>query len=184
MLVVDGSGSITPVNFETLIEFVVRVTRQFDISPERTRMGLVQFSQLSFLEIGLGTITDDGDLERAIMNIVYQNGGSTNTGAAIRQATNELFNSPQARDVSKLMLLFTDGNPTNATDAESASNEARSRDITITAVGITINPGSVAESNLRAITDNNDRVLLVQNFNGEQLNEILDEFTTQSCPSM
>ena len=184
MLVVDGSGSITPVNFETLIEFVVRVTRQFDISPERTHMGLVQFSQLSFLEIGLGTITDDGDLERAIMNIVYQNGGSTNTGAAIQQATNELFNSPQARDVSKLMLLFTDGNPTNATDAEIASNEARSRDITITAVGITINPGSVAESNLRAITDNNDRVLLVQNFNGEQLNEILDEFTTQSCPSM
>ena len=184
MLVVDGSASITPVNFETLIEFVVRVTRQFDISPERTHMGLVQFSQLSFLEIGLGTITDDGDLERAIMNIRYQEGGSTNTGAAIRQATNELFNSPQARDVSKLMFLFTDGNPTNETDAEIASEEARSRDITITAVGITINPGTVAESNLRAITDNNDRVLLVQNFNEEQLNDILNELTTQSCPSM
>ena len=185
MLVVDGSGSIMPGNFDTLIEFVVRVTRQFIISPERTRMGLIQFSEQSDLEIPLGIFPDVRILEILIRNTEYQNGGSTNTGAAIRQATNELFNSPLARDdVSKLMFLFTDGNPTNATDAEIASDEARNRDITITAVGITINPGTVAESNLREITGSNDRVLLVQNFNEEQLNDILDELTTQSCPSM
>ena len=184
MLVVDGSGSINSVNFATLIEFVVRVTRQFDISPERTRMGLVQFSEPSVLEIGLGTITDDGDLERAIMNIMYQDGGNTNTGAAIRLATNELFNSPQARDdVSKLMFLFTDGAPTNEADAVSAGDEARNRSITITAVGIAIT-SAIAQNTLIQITGSNDRVLLVQNFNEEQLNEILNELTTQSCPSM
>ena len=57
MLVVDGSTSIMPNNFDTLIQFVVRVTRQFDISPEATRMGLVQFSDRSDVEIGLGNST-------------------------------------------------------------------------------------------------------------------------------
>ena len=184
MLVVDGSGSINSQNFATLIEFVVRVTRQFDISPEATRMGLVQFSEPTVIEIGLGNITDVGELERAIRNITYQNGFNTNTGAAIRQATNELFDSPQARDVSKIMFLFTDGAPTNEADAESAADEARSRGITITAVGITINPGSVAENNLRQITDDDDRVLLVETFSEAQLDSILADLTTQACPSM
>ena len=185
MLVVDGSGSINSVNFATLIEFVVRVTRQFDISPDCTHMGLIQFSEQSDLEIGLGNITDDGELERAIMNIVYQNGVAKNTGKAIRQATNQLFNSSQARDdVSKVIFLFTDGAPTNPSDAENAGDNARKFCINIIIFGITINPGSVAENNLREITDSNDRVLLVQTFNETQLNNILDELTTQSCPSM
>ena len=184
MLVVDGSGSITSGNFVTLMGFVVRVTRAFDISPERTRMGLVQFSQLSVLEIGLGNATDDGELERQIGNIMYQDGGNTNTGPAIRLATDELFDSSLARDdVSKLMFLFTDGTPTDTAVAVSAGEEARNRGITITAVGIAIT-SAVAQNTLLQITGSGERVLLVENFNEEQLNDILDELTTQSCPSM
>ena len=184
MLVVDGSASIRPQNFVNLIEFVVRVTRQFDISPERTRMGLVQFSEQSDLEISLGSITDDGELEREIMNIMYQNGGDTFTGVAIRQATRELLNSSQARNVSKLMFLFTDGNPTEPPNAISAGVEARNENITITAVGIAISNSPSAQETLREITGSSDRVLLVETFNEEQLNDIIDDLTTQSCPSM
>ena len=180
MLVVDGSGSIRPQNFVNLIGFVVRVTRQFDISPERTRMGLIQFSEQSDIEISLGSITDEGALEREIMNITYQNGGETFTGVAIRQATNELLNSSQARNVSKLMLLFTDGKPARTNDAVSAGEEARNENITITAVGITIN----GQDTLNMITGSSDRVLLVETFNEELLNDILDDLTTQACPSM
>ena len=180
MLVVDGSQSIMPDNFDTLIQFVVRVTRQFDISPEATRMGLVQFSDRSDVEIGLGNITDEGALETRIMNIMYQNGGDTFTGEAIRQATDQLLHSPQARNVSKLMLLFTDGEPTRSNNAVSAGEEARNENITITAVGIAI----TGQDALNMITGSSDRVLLVETFNEELLNDIIDDLTTQACPSM
>ena len=177
MLVVDGSGSISSDNFDTLIEIVVQVTRKYVIGPESTHMGLIQFNEQSDLEIGLGNIMNDGELERAIRNIV-QNGGNTNTGEAIRQATNQLFNSPQARDnVSKFMFMFTDGVSNNQRDTENAAIDARNMGIQITAVGINVRPESTAESHLSQITGSNYSVLLVQNFNEEQLN-------AQSCPSM
>ena len=181
MLVVDGSGSIGTENFDTLINFVVRVTRQFDVSPERTHMGFIQFSERSKVEIGLGNITDERGFERAIGNIVYQNGVFTNTGEAIREATDQLFDSPEARDVSKLMFLFTDGVPIIPSDAVNAGDEARRRGITITAVGITIIPGSIAEFNLMDITGSDQRVFLVETFNEEQLNDVVENLTTQAC---
>ena len=180
MLVVDGSQSIMPDNFDTLIRFVVRVTRQFDISPEATRMGLVQFSDRSKVEIGLGDITDEGALETRIMNITYQNGGDTFTGEAIRLATDQLLNSLQARNVSKLMFLFTDGQPTRRDNAIRAGEEARNENITITAVGIAI----TVQDALNMITGSSDRVLLVETFSDELLNDIIDDLTTQACPSM
>ena len=185
MLVVDSTGSINSVNFDTLIQFVVQVTRQFVIAPESTRVGLIQFSEQSDLEIGLGNITNDGELERAIKNVLHQNGGKTNTGAAIRQAINQLFNSPRASDdVSKLMFLFTVGAPTNSSDAENAGINARNLDIQITAIGINIAHGSRAEDHLELITGSEDRLLLVEEFDEKQLNETLAEFMAQSCPSM
>ena len=183
MLVVDGSQSIMPENFATLIDFAIRVTRQFDVSPERTHMGLIQFSDRSDIEIGLGTFTDERELEREIGNITYQNGGDTFTGVAIRQATNQLFNSPEARNVAKLMLLFTDGVPSVPSDAVSASDEARSRGITITAVGIAINSG-LAQRILRDITGSDERVFQVETFNEEQLNDVVEDLTIQACLSM
>ena len=183
MLVVDGSQTVMPENFVTLIRFVVTVTRQFLISPEATHVGLIQFSVPIDLEIGLGTITNGRALEMNITNIMYQSGGDTNTGPAIQQATNELLNSPQARNVSKIMFLFTDGIANSPSDAVSAGEAARREKIIITAVGIGITSASARE-NLQQITGSNNRVLLVENFNEEQLNDIIDDLTTQSCPSM
>ena len=184
MLVVDGSQTVTSENFDTLIRFVVTVTRQFQISPEATRIGLIQFSGQTVLEIGLGNITDGIELEMNIMNIEYQNGGDTNTGPAIREATDQLLNSSQARNVSKFMFLFTDGIPNSPSAARSAGEAAVRENIIITAVGIGIADSPAARENLQHITGNNDRVLLVDDFNEGQLNEIVDELSTQSCPSM
>ena len=184
MLVVDGSGSIMAANFATLIRFVVTVTQQFVISPNATHVGLIQFSGPIALEIGLGTITNGRELEMNIMNIRYQNGGDTNTGPAIRQATNQLLNSSQARNVSKFMFLFTDGIANSQLQAKSAGEAAVRENIIITAVGIGIAGSAAARQNLEQITGSNDRVLLVDDFNEGQLNEIVDELSTQSCPSM
>ena len=78
------------------------------------------------------------------------------------------------------MLLFTDGEPTRSNNAVSAGEEARNENITITAVGITIN----GQDTLNMITGSSDRVLLVETFNEELLNVIIDDLTTQACPSM
>jgi len=183
MLVVDGSASVNfynPNNFNTLIEFVVRVTREF---PDSTHMGLVQFSEQSELLIRLGNITDERELECAIRNITYQDGGDRNTGTAIRQATNELFNTANARDyVSKLMLLFTDGAPTNPISARNAGEDAREMGVEITAVGINID-SAIALPHLVEITGSQDRVLLVDDFHEDQLDAIVDELTGQVCQS-
>ena len=78
------------------------------------------------------------------------------------------------------MLLFTDGEPTRSNNAVSAGEEARNENITITAVGIAI----TGQDALNMITGSSDRVLLVETFNEELLNDILDDLTTQACPSM
>ena len=79
MFVVDSSGSIGLENFVKIKEFVKQTIAFFDIGTAFTRVGLITFNQLATLEFGLGQYNTSSDLETAVNNVAYSQGG-TNTG--------------------------------------------------------------------------------------------------------
>ena len=54
VLLVDGSKSVRPQNFELVKRFVNQIVDFLDVSPEGTRVGLVQFSSRVRTEFPLG----------------------------------------------------------------------------------------------------------------------------------
>uniref|UniRef100_A0A3P9HBL9 Collagen alpha-1(XXI) chain n=1 Tax=Oryzias latipes TaxID=8090 RepID=A0A3P9HBL9_ORYLA len=132
--IVDGSWSVGYTDFDIAKEWLVNITRQFDISPHYTQVGVVQYSDTPRLEIPLGKHQEGSELIQAIQNIDYL-GGNTQTGRAIKFAVDHMFSSTQrsSRVKNQIAVVVTDGKSQDDVDA---SMEARGQDITVFAVGV------------------------------------------------
>ncbi|XP_078504949.1 vitrin isoform X1 [Lissotriton helveticus] len=105
--VIDGSSSVGTGNFRTVMQFIINITKEFEISDTDTRIGAVQYTYEQRLEFGFDKHSTKEDVMNAIKNINYWSGG-TSTGAAISYASEHLFgkSKPNKR---KIMIVITDG---------------------------------------------------------------------------
>ncbi|XP_055722779.1 vWFA and Collagen domain-containing protein [Salvelinus fontinalis] len=133
--IIDGSSSVGTPDFDLAKRWLVNITRGFDVSSRHTQVGVVQYSDTPRLEIPLGKHLSSQELVGAINTIGYL-GGNTQTGRAIKFATQHVFpfsnRTQPARN--RIAVVLTDGRSQD--DVVDAAVEAKAQNIILFAVGV------------------------------------------------
>ena len=97
-------------DFQLAKRWLVNITSGFDVSSRHTQVGVVQYSDTPRLEIPLGKHLTNQDLVSAIDAIGFL-GGSTQTGRAIKFATQHVFPSSNRTQAARnrIAVVLTDG---------------------------------------------------------------------------
>ncbi|XP_075454120.1 collagen alpha-1(XII) chain isoform X2 [Ascaphus truei] len=176
VLLVDGSYSIGIANFAKVRAFLEVLVKSFDISPNKVRISLVQYSRDPFTEFTLKRYDKIEDILRAVNTFPYR-GGSTNTGKAMTYVREKvLVESKGSRpNVPRVMILITDGKSSDA--FKDPAIKLRNSDVEIFAVGVK----DAVRSELEAIASppSDTHVYTVEDFDAFQ--RISFELTQSIC---
>ncbi|KAM4587124.1 matrilin-4 isoform 3-T3 [Odontesthes bonariensis] len=149
VLVIDGSKSVRPQNFELVKKFVNQVVDSLDVSAHGTRVGLVQYSSRVRTEFPLNMYHTAEEIKAAVMKVEYMEKG-TMTGLALKHMLENSFSEaegarPASRNIPRVGLVFTDGRSQD--DISEYAKKAKEAGITMYAVGV----GKAVEDELREI---------------------------------
>ncbi|NXL10281.1 MATN2 protein, partial [Mesembrinibis cayennensis] len=179
VFIIDSSRSVRPYDFEKVKEFILTILQFLDISPDATRVGLIQYGSTVKHEFSLKTFRRKQDIERAVKRMMHLATG-TMTGLAIQYAVNIAFSEsegarPLKQNVPRIIMIVTDGRPQDPV-AEIAA-KARNSGILIFAIGV----GRVDMNTLKSIGSepHEEHVFLVANFS--QIETLTSAFQTKLC---
>uniref|UniRef100_UPI0037E944B3 matrilin-4 n=1 Tax=Semicossyphus pulcher TaxID=241346 RepID=UPI0037E944B3 len=149
VLLIDGSKSVRPQNFELVKKFVNQVVDSLDVSAHGTRVGLVQYSSRVRTEFSLNMYHTADEIKAAVMKVEYMEKG-TMTGLALKHMVENSFSEaegarPAGRNIPRIGLVFTDGRSQD--DITEFAKKAKEAGITMYAVGV----GKAVEDELREI---------------------------------
>jgi hypothetical protein len=136
---VDASGSVNPTQWGFTLAFVRDVAAAFDFGPQRTQMGLVQFSTTVMASIPLNAFTN-GTLFGAQALATVQAVGSTNTWLGLEASAAQIvsFGRLPENGAAHVIIVVTDGQ--SSTPARVATAAAAAWDAGSTLALITIGP--------------------------------------------
>lgn len=83
VIALDSSGSIRENRFEDLKKWIISFVEDLEISQDRTRVGLVMFSDNASMEFHLSFYSHKEDIQQAVGMLRYIR-GMTNIAAALR----------------------------------------------------------------------------------------------------
>ncbi|XP_056377095.1 collagen alpha-1(XXI) chain-like [Hyla sarda] len=162
VFIVDGSWSVGYADFDTAKNWLVNITSSFDIGPTYTQVAVVQYSDLPRLEFHLGQHRTNQQLINALKGMKYL-GGNTQTGRAIKFATENVFSSSQRTNLAKnkIAIVVTDGKSQD--DVVEIAAQARAQNIIMFAVGV---GSEITKSELVAIANSpsTDYVLYAEDY--------------------
>ncbi|XP_075684282.1 uncharacterized protein LOC142652516 [Rhinoderma darwinii] len=162
VFIVDGSWSVGYVNFDTAKSWLINITGSFDVGPSYTQVAVVQYSDLPRLEFPLGQHRTNQQLINALKGMKYL-GGNTQTGQAIKFATENVFPSSQRTNLAKnrIAIVVTDGKSQD--DVVEIAAQARAQNIIMFAVGV---GSEITKSELVAIANSptTDYVLYAEDY--------------------
>ncbi|XP_066508656.1 collagen alpha-1(XXI) chain-like [Hoplias malabaricus] len=134
--IIDGSSSLGALDFDTAKRWLINITSGFDVSSRHTQVAVVQYSDTPRLEIPLGRHQNTQELLRDISAISYM-GGKTQTGRAIKFATDHVFSTPNhttKASRNRIAVVLTDGRSQD--DVVDPAMEAKAQNIVLFAVGV------------------------------------------------
>ena len=176
--VMDASSSIGRQNYKKQKRFLVNLARQFDIGKDKTRVGVISFSNSYKVSIPLGSANDINSLSRAIHNIPYIRGG-THTAAALKYIKNFGFSSTIARrDASQIVIVLTDGYSRDPFSTKQEAKKLHDAGITTFVIGI---GNGIDMDELRGIASNPDDKHLFQVDDYNALDTIKDLLVSRAC---
>ncbi|CAH1252946.1 MATN1 [Branchiostoma lanceolatum] len=171
MLVLDGSGSVGDADFAKTLQFAENVVNAFDIGPDATQVGVVQYSDSNSMEFNLGAHADKPSTIAAVNNIVYQGGGTT-TGDALTFVNNQA--NWRGDPVPKVAIVVTDGKSTD--DVTAPAQALAAQGVAVYAIGV----GNYDLPELQLIANgNNNNVIELTDYNA--LTAAIDQIAAQVC---
>lgn len=170
MLVLDGSGSISPPDFELMKQFVSLMVEQFTIGPRDANIGIIQFSTTAELYLGL---SDDPTRVKSSVKNMTQFGDMTNIAAAIDLAQAQFVT--RRAGIPRVIIVLTDGRHNQAGNPVAQADIARAAGTAIFGIAV----GDVDFNELIDIAGGEQRVFLVSGFQG--LPVILDILLNSTC---
>uniref|UniRef100_A0A9L0TJW8 Matrilin 4 n=1 Tax=Equus caballus TaxID=9796 RepID=A0A9L0TJW8_HORSE len=179
VLLVDGSKSVRPQNFELVKRFVNQIVDFLDVSPEGTRVGLVQFSSVR-TEFPLGRYGTAAEVKQAVLAVEYMERG-TMTGLALRHMVEHSFSEaqgarPRALNVPRVGLVFTDGRSQD--DISVWAARAKEEGIVMYAVGV----GKAVEEELRKIASEPAELHVSYSPDFGTMTHLLENLKGSICP--
>ncbi|XP_018415840.1 PREDICTED: collagen alpha-1(XXI) chain-like [Nanorana parkeri] len=184
VFIVDGSWSVGYADFDTAKNWLVNITTSFDIGPTYTQVAVVQYSDGPRLEFPLGQHRTNQQLINALKSMKYL-GGNTQTGRAIKFATENVFPSSKRPNLTKnrIAIVVTDGKSQD--DVVEIAAQARAQNIIIFAVGV---GSEITKSELVAIANSpsTDYVLFAEDYSTiERIKETMQQKICEEsvCPT-
>lgn len=177
MFLMDGSNSIHPDDFQKMKGFLASVVQDFDVSLNRVRVGVAQFSHSYRSEFLLGTYTGEKEISTQIEGI-QQIFGYTHIGDALRKVKHYFRPDSGSRinaGTPQVLLVLTDGRSQD--EVAQAAEELRHKGVDIYSVGI----GDVDDQQLLQITGTAEKKLTVQNF--DELKKVKKRIVRNICTS-
>ncbi|XP_059562930.1 matrilin-4 isoform X4 [Myotis daubentonii] len=180
VLLVDGSKSVRPQNFELVKRFVNQIVDFLDVSPEGTRVGMVQFSSRVRTEFPLGRYGTAAEVKQAVLAVEYMERG-TMTGLALRHMVEHSFSEaqgarPRVLNVPRVGLVFTDGRSQD--DISVWAARAKEEGIVMYAVGV----GKAVEEELREIASEPAELHVSYSPDFSTMTHLLENLKGSICP--
>uniref|UniRef100_A0A8C6U2Z9 Matrilin 2 n=1 Tax=Neogobius melanostomus TaxID=47308 RepID=A0A8C6U2Z9_9GOBI len=144
VIVIDGSKSLGPSNFELVKQFVNTIVDAFDVSRTGTHIGLIQYSTKVRSEFSLNQFISARDVKQAVSQVQYMGRGSL-TGSALRHMFETSFSPGEGAraGVQRVSIVFTDGRSQD--DVSEWATKAKESGVTIYALGV----GKAVEQELK-----------------------------------
>lgn len=141
-IVVVLDSSVKPELYDRMKDYTKDFVNQISVDDDEYRMGLLRFSSDADVQFDLKDYGNKEDIFKAIDNIQYQEGGTTDVAKAFDKVRNDMFKQPKGdRDFARNYILLLTGNErsddTNA--AWAAAERAEDEGIGIYVVGIGVN---------------------------------------------
>uniref|UniRef100_A0A8I6GLS2 Collagen type VI alpha 6 chain n=1 Tax=Rattus norvegicus TaxID=10116 RepID=A0A8I6GLS2_RAT len=177
VFLMDGSNSIHPDDFQKMKEFLASVVQDFDVSLNRVRIGVAQFSDSYRSEFLLGTFTGEKEISTQI-EAIQQIFGYTHIGDALRKVKHYFRPDTGSRinaGTPQVLLVLTDGRSQD--EVAQAAEELRHKGVDIYSVGI----GDVDDQQLIQITGTAEKKLTVHNF--DELKKVKKRIVRNICTS-
>ncbi|XP_015254779.1 PREDICTED: von Willebrand factor A domain-containing protein 1-like [Cyprinodon variegatus] len=112
LFLVDSSGSVPSYDHARMLSFLSDLLRPFSLDPDQVRVGLLQVGTKPRLEFGFDRYSTQGDLQRALKNIIPLR-GDTNTVEALRLAKETVLRPGTAggarEGLPRVLVWLTDG---------------------------------------------------------------------------
>ncbi|XP_077191587.1 matrilin-4 [Paroedura picta] len=180
VLVIDGSKSVRPQNFQLVKQFVNQIVDFLDVSPHGTRVGLVQYSSRVRTEFPLNQYTTAEDVKKAVQRVQYMEKG-TMTGLALKHMLEHSFSEaegarPLSQNVPRIGLVFTDGRSQD--DISDWARRSKESGIVMFAVGV----GKAVESELREIASEPVDQHFSYSADFNTMTHIVDNLKLNICP--
>uniref|UniRef100_A0A8C2UHI5 Matrilin 4 n=1 Tax=Coturnix japonica TaxID=93934 RepID=A0A8C2UHI5_COTJA len=180
VMVIDGSKSVRPQNFELVKQFVNRIVDLLEVSPDGTRVGLVQYSSRVRTEFPLNKYHSAEDIKAAVMRMEYMEKG-TMTGLALKHMVEHSFSElegarPLSHNVPRIGLVFTDGRSQD--DISEWAQRAKESGIVMFAVGV----GKAVEEELRAIASEPVEQHFSYSADFTTMTHLVENFKLNICP--
>ena len=177
MLVLDGSESISPADFDLMRTFASDLIGGFDVSDTDAHAGIVQFAGEGQGIVEVGLSSDPGAIAGAI-SAMTQIVGATDIQEGIALAQGELTGGGRP-DVPQVMIILTDGEHNQPGDPIAEAEAARGLGTELFAIAVGSGP-DIDQLNAIASDPDGEHVLSVSDF--EALATILEPLVRVVCP--
>jgi collagen type VI alpha len=136
--VLDASGSIRVERFPIVIQTVISIVEQLQVSMNDTQIGAVSYSDNDVPQFYLNTYSTKQDVQLALRRVQFI-GGRTNTAAGIQYMKDQLFNPANGdrADAPNFAIVVTDGNSNiNQQNTIPMAIQARNQGITMITLSV------------------------------------------------
>uniref|UniRef100_A0A3B4F2M5 Collagen type XII alpha 1 chain n=1 Tax=Pundamilia nyererei TaxID=303518 RepID=A0A3B4F2M5_9CICH len=176
VFLVDGSWSVGRPNFKYIRSFISAAAGAFHIGEEKTRVGVVQYSDDARTEFNLNEHQTRPALLRAIGSMPYK-GGNTNTGDALDYVLRNVFSeaSGARNSLPKVLVIITDGKSEDP--VASYAKQLRSTGVEIFVLGI--QQADEEEMRLMASTPYSSHIYSVATF--DMIKNVQKQLITRMC---
>ena len=187
IFVMDESGSIGRDNFEVMKQLAIDITDEFEIGPDRTRVGWFNFNSNARVLFNLNLYTDKVSLHQAIRNVDYSS-GATNIASGLQALLDSGFipSAGAREDFSSpdVAIIVTDGRSDidDIREAAARLREQRTVDVYVVGVGTGIEEAqllAVAEAGIAS--DPSRNIFTVPNFELVGLKRLQDALKARAC---
>ena len=187
IFVMDESSRIGASNFELLKQFAIDITDEFEIGPDRTQVGWINFNSRARVAFNLSSYQDKVSLHNAIRAVSYS-GGGTNISEGLLALYNYGFvESAGARNNFTIpeVAIVVVGSQSSIGPVISAAQilrENRNINVFVVGVGDTFSISLLdAVASAGIVTDNLNHVYLLSGFIAETFQTLRKTIRARTC---
>ncbi|XP_064200281.1 collagen alpha-6(VI) chain-like isoform X2 [Anguilla rostrata] len=162
IFLVDGSSSIQPSDFQSMIKFMTSVVNNTDVGENRTRFGAILYSDAPKTSFTLNQYYTKREVRGAVAALEPP-GGNTYTALGLQYSLaffEPLYGGRAAEKVPQILMVITDGEATDAVALPVWSRAVREKGIKIYGVGV----GGADKKELEVMTGDPTKVFYVDSY--------------------